>query len=220
MFQAILEQVKYNKEVYTTDMLRKQTALYMLQNPNVFFDYVSHHLLEDDESYESYIYNIFWGDTWGNQLCAAAVSHMWNVSISIVSPLYFKLVKLVHDVQFPHIILVANGGDPTSEIPCTHFSVTKINVPHPVLPGNTLEFKYTIPRKLHDVQKTTKNAKKWASKLTRDEAVTKFKSITKQADYVKDEMKKCEERFKELGGMQDKIGYVLKELGAKLKVLH
>ena len=62
-----------------------------------------------------------------------------------------------------------------------------------------------------------KMPKKWASKLARDEAVTKFKSITKQADYVKDEMKKCEERFKELGGMQDKIGYVLEELGAKLE---
>ena len=142
---------------------------------------------------------------------------MWNVSVSIVSPLYFKLVKLFHDIQYPQIILVAKGGDPTSEIPCTHFSATKINVPHPVLPGDTLDFKHTIPRKLHDVEKAKRNAKKWTSKLARDEAVTKFKSITKQADYVKDEMRKCEERFKEVGGMQDKIGYVLEELSAKLE---
>ena len=79
MFASILSQVYLGSDLYDAGMLRRQVALYMLKNPDVFHEYVCHHLMEDDGSYESYYHNIFRGDSWGEQLCVAAVVRMWNV---------------------------------------------------------------------------------------------------------------------------------------------
>ena len=54
MFNAILSQVHHKDQLYNADMLRWQVALFMVKNPDTFYDYVMHHLLEDEESYKLY----------------------------------------------------------------------------------------------------------------------------------------------------------------------
>ena len=83
MFNAILKQVYYKEDLYNADMLRCQVALFMVKNPDVFYDYVSHHLLEDEESYESYCWNIFLMEIHGVITC------VWQCSIQNVECCYF-----------------------------------------------------------------------------------------------------------------------------------
>ena len=50
---------------------------------------------------------------------------MWNVAISIITPIHKKPVALWHNKDIPDIVLVANGGSYTSKDGSTHFSATK-----------------------------------------------------------------------------------------------
>ena len=86
LFNAILQQIHHDKEKYTPDHLRRQTALHMLKYADIFYEYVAHDLIDFDESYKSYVTNIFNGKIWGDDLMASAIVHMFNIPISIVSP--------------------------------------------------------------------------------------------------------------------------------------
>ena len=61
LFNAILQQIHHDKEKYTPDHLREQTTLHMLKYADMFYEYVAHDLIDFDESYESYVTNIFMG---------------------------------------------------------------------------------------------------------------------------------------------------------------
>ena len=51
---------------------------------------------------------------------------MWNVAVSVISPIYSKPVNLWHNKPVPDIVIIANGGGWLSEVrPCTHFSATR-----------------------------------------------------------------------------------------------
>ena len=65
LFNAILQQIHHDKEKYTPDHLRRQTALHMLKYTDMFYEYVAHDLIDFNESYESYAMNIFNGKIWG-----------------------------------------------------------------------------------------------------------------------------------------------------------
>ena len=122
LFNAILQQIHHDKEKYTPDHLRRQTALHMLKYADIFYEYVAHDLIDFDESYESYVTNIFNGKIWGDDLMASAIVHMFNIPINIVSP-EMPTVDLFHNVT-PQIVIIANGGSSVSRKPTTHFSQT------------------------------------------------------------------------------------------------
>ena len=64
---------------------------------------------------------------------------MWNVAVSIISPIYSKPVNLWHDKTVPDIVIIANGGGWLSEVrPCTHFSATRWKDEHKDLIGAEL----------------------------------------------------------------------------------
>ena len=67
-------------------MLHKQAALHLVNRPHIFYKKVQKQLMAEGESYQSYCINIFDGIRWGEPLIAAALSHMWNVPITIVMP--------------------------------------------------------------------------------------------------------------------------------------
>ena len=95
----------------------------MLKYADIFYEYVAHDLIDFDESYESYVTNIFNGKIWGDDLMASAIVHMFNIPISIVSP-EMPTVDLFHNVM-PQIMIIANGGSSVSRKPTTHFSQTR-----------------------------------------------------------------------------------------------
>ena len=134
LFNAILQQVSHDPLLYTPDHLRRQTAYHMLKNADLFYEYVAQELIDDDESYESYVTNIFNGKIWGDDLMASAVSHMWNIPISIVSP-ELNTIHLFHDTT-PKIVIMANGGNAYScKKQTTHFSQTRSILRGYQLPG-------------------------------------------------------------------------------------
>ena len=77
----------------------------MLRHPNKFYKSIEQELTESGESYESYCYNVYHSKVWGDDLVAAAFSDMWNVAISIVSPMYKYPVDLWHNKDNPEISL-------------------------------------------------------------------------------------------------------------------
>ena len=84
-------------------MAMHQVALYMLCHPYKYFKCVEQELLRRGESYESYCYNIFNKNVWGDNFIAVVFGDMWNVAISIV----------------------ANGGCYMMQKGCTHFTATR-----------------------------------------------------------------------------------------------
>lgn len=118
-------------------MAYRQVALHMLRNPTKFYKYIEQELLATGESYESYCVNIFDGNVWGDDLIAAAFGDMWNLSISIISPISKTPINLFHANPNPEIVIVANGGAWTSpDKASTHFSGTRSKDPQHRLPGS------------------------------------------------------------------------------------
>ena len=71
MARAILMQVPHHPHNYTAEMAMQQVALYMLHHPYKYFKCVEQELLRSGESYESYCYNVFNKNVWGDDLIAA-----------------------------------------------------------------------------------------------------------------------------------------------------
>ena len=124
MARAILMQVPHHPHNYTPEISMRQVALYMLHHPYKYFKSVEQELLRTGESYESYCYNVFNKNFWGDNLIAVVYSNMWNVAISIVTPIHRKPFSLWHNKEVPDVVIVANRGCNTSKKGCTHFTAT------------------------------------------------------------------------------------------------
>ena len=106
-------------------MLMRQAALQMLRKPHGYHHYIEYELIQTGESYESYCYNVFHGNVWGDDLIATIIGDMWNVAVSIVSPISSKPLPLFHDKAVPDIVIFANGGNwLAGKRASTHFSAT------------------------------------------------------------------------------------------------
>ena len=120
-------------------MSMRQAGFHMLKHPEQFYKAVEDELIESGESYESYCFNMYHSNVWGDDLVAAVFSDMWNIAISIVSPLIKFPVNLWHNKDFPDVVLVANGGSYLVENnPTTHFSSSHVWDPDFRLPGREL----------------------------------------------------------------------------------
>ena len=108
-------------------MSMRQAGFHMLKHPECFYKAVEDELIESGESYESYCFNVYHSNMWGDDLVAEVFSDMWNIAISIVSPLIKFPVDLWHNKDFPDVVLVANGGSYLAENnPTTHFSSSRV----------------------------------------------------------------------------------------------
>ena len=103
MARAILMQIVHHPHNY----MPGQVALYMLCHP---YECVEQGLLQSTELYESYCYNIFNKNVWGDNFIAAIFHDMWNVVISIITPIRRKPMALFHNKEIPDVVIVANRG--------------------------------------------------------------------------------------------------------------
>ena len=72
---------------------------------------------------------------------------MFNISITILTPVLAEPMHLFHDeIDNPQVIIVGNGGPTGYEIQNTHFSSTVSRRPNVKLPGSTLS---NEQRKIH-----------------------------------------------------------------------
>ena len=120
-------------------MLFRMAALQMVRKPHKYYRLVEWELIQTGESYESYCTNLFQGNVWGDDLIAAVIADMWNLAVSVISPIFAKPVPLFHNKSKPDIVIVANGGSwLDADRPCTHFSTTRPKDEHQPLPGAEL----------------------------------------------------------------------------------
>ena len=126
MFTSALPQFLHHKEKYTTELLQRQLGLHLLKHAHTLYPYVQQCLEDSNESYESFCVNVFRGNVWGDDFLLAALGHMFNVAVSLVSPCFEDQYDLFHDKKEPDIVVIANGGNIYSPKPCTHFSGTRI----------------------------------------------------------------------------------------------
>ena len=87
----------------------------MLKHPHHHYKYTKTELIDIKESYESYCYNVFHGNVWGDDLIASVIGDMWNIAITIVTPICKNPFNLFHDKDTPDMVIVANGGSWMSE---------------------------------------------------------------------------------------------------------
>ena len=129
-------QVPHHRDNYTEETLMRQAGMFMLRNPHKYYKCLEIQLLETGESYESYCYNVYNRNVWGDDLVAAVIGDMWNIGISIITPIHNKPVALFHNKDEPDVVIVANGGCYTSKKkPCTHFTATRSYDPDFKKPG-------------------------------------------------------------------------------------
>ena len=159
-------------------MLQKQAALHLINWPHIFYDKVQRQLMEENESYQSYCINIFNGICWGEPIIATALSHMWNVPITIITATKYWVTKLFHESNSSLIVLIANGYYGTST-KCTHYATTELIVPDQnKIPGNATPYDDLVPVNLMNQQEALKAAISYAQCHTQDHIFTEFHKIT------------------------------------------
>ena len=136
MVRGILQQVVHHPTAYTAEMAMRQVAFHMLRNPNRFYKFYEENLLKAGESYESFVVNVFHAKVWGDDLIAAAFGDMWNLAVSIVTPILKKPLHLFHNKSIPDIVLVCNGGHYLGAGGSTHYNGSRSTDPHFRKPGS------------------------------------------------------------------------------------
>ena len=145
LINTIYEQVHSHRNITSPDVLRKQAALHLVNQPHIFYEKVQCQLLEENESYQSYCVNIFNGICWGEPIIAAVLSHIWNVPITIIMATKYRVIKLFHESKTSPIVLIANGYYRTSS-KCTHYAATELIVPDQnQVPGNATPYDDLVP---------------------------------------------------------------------------
>ena len=207
LFSAILDQITH-PDGYTAEMLRRQTSFYMARYAHVFFPLVQYDL-ENDESYESYLVNIFDGNLWADDIMIAAIGRMFNLSITIISPRFDEAMHLFHDVKDPDILLIGNGGPVMSERYNTHFSATKSKVLNAKKPGSTItadKLKFYIKS---DFEYGRKVGRERLIETEKQHALQRLKAINKGIHDMEDELNQMK---KSLDNMKRKKKDIEKEL--------
>ena len=106
LYDSILYQVSHDRK-YKSYELHRQIAYYMVRWPDICWPVVKDRMSPND-TYESFIKNIFYGFTYPpTYVVIAVISKMWNVSIDLITPRK-GLVKCFHDNPKAHIVLVHN----------------------------------------------------------------------------------------------------------------
>ena len=107
-YDAFLVQISRDRNKYKNEQLMQQIAYYMVKWPNKFYTLVKP-FLREQQSYESYVKNLFFGTQFVDyEVVTAVLTVMWNVSINIVFPGRGS-VACYHQCQTPDIVIVCNN---------------------------------------------------------------------------------------------------------------
>ena len=78
------------------------------------------------------------GEISGDEYIIAAISHMWNISISIILSGNSNEWELFHDRELAHIYVIGNGYRFQVRQEATHFSTTESTLQHARKVGNDI----------------------------------------------------------------------------------
>ena len=110
MLHAILKQM-YVPNNYTVKDFRSQISAFMACEVHYFYPWMSNYLNQKGLTYESYIIGVSLGDISADQFMLLAITRMWNISISILSPAFNTIWNLFHESKNPSIVIIGNGRE-------------------------------------------------------------------------------------------------------------
>ena len=142
-----------------------------------FIQLLLDHLLEHNESYQSYVVNMFDGKIFRDITMMAAVSRMWNLPCTFVSSMLWQTLQVHHEDDKPPIIIMGNGGDVKSCQPNTDFSTTEIKEGTRLLPRHNISDQEMMPKKYDNISKAESLATKWFQKFAKKTVLSEFDEI-------------------------------------------
>ena len=124
MLNSILQQI-YAPTAYQAEIFRMQIAVHLVKYADEFMGVLDKFLEQKKLGFVDYVFAVARGEVWADEYIIAAITHMWNISISIISPGYNNEWKVFHDRELAHVYVVANGYRFRSKQKATHFSATE-----------------------------------------------------------------------------------------------
>ena len=124
LLNSILQQI-YAPTAYQAEIFRMQIAVHLVKYADEFMGILDKFLEQKKLGFVDYVFAVARGEVWADEYIIAAITHMWNISISIISPGYNNEWKVFHDRELAHVYLVANGYRFRSKQKATHFSATE-----------------------------------------------------------------------------------------------
>ena len=124
LLNSILQQI-YAPTAYQAEIFRMQIAVHLVKYADEFMGILDKFLAQKKLGFVDYVFAVARGEVWADEYIIAAITHMWNISISIISPGYNNEWKVFHDRELAHVYLVANGYRFRSKQKATHFSATE-----------------------------------------------------------------------------------------------
>ena len=80
-------------------------------------------------TYESYIIGVTLGDISVDEFMLLAISRMWNISISILSPAFNMIWNIFHESKNPSIVIIGNEREFENKRVSKHYSPTEKTPP-------------------------------------------------------------------------------------------
>ena len=124
LLNSILQQF-YAPTAYQAEIFRMQIAVHLVKYADEFMGILDKFLEQKKLGFVDYVFAVARGEVCADEYIIAAITHMWNISISIISPGYNNEWKVFHDRELAHVYLVANGYRFRSKQKATHFSATE-----------------------------------------------------------------------------------------------
>ena len=124
LLNSILQQI-YAPTAYQAEIFRMQIAVHLVKYADEFMGVLDKFLEQKKLGFVDYVFAVARGEVWADEYIIAAITRMWNISISIISPGYNNEWKVFHDRELAHVYVVANGYRFRSKQKATHFSATE-----------------------------------------------------------------------------------------------
>ena len=194
-------------------MLRRNAAFNMAKYPEIFFPRVCDRLLDRNESYVSYVTNIFKGSYWAEISTVTSIAQMWNVSILILSSALANQIDVDHNLNNPMIIIIANGDDIHTPMPVTHFSSSQSKELRSTLPGTGLNITKLEPKKYKDVEDGKNMAKRWANSANKRVILQRLQGVDTCIDNFEQKLIKMNEELKHLKIIREHLAQDVVSLG-------
>ena len=216
LINAIYEQVHSCRNITSPDILRKQAALHLVNQPHIFYEKVQCQLLEENESYQPYCVNIFNGIHWGELIITAALSHMWNMPITIIMAMKYRVIKLFHESETSPMVFIANRYHGTSS-KCMHYAATELIVPDQnQVPRNATPYNDLVPINLTNQQEAQKAAISYIQHHTQDHILKEYHNISTGVSILKSEMERMNKWYSKLETMRESLVSQMEALGLEV----
>ena len=210
LYDPLLYQISHKKEKYKAFEMRKQFAYNLCKCLEIFKDIVEDHLKED-ESYESFLLNMFQGLSYPNfDVVCAIVAKMWNTPVTVISPRGVK--QKFHDVDDADnlIVIVWNGSQ---GVDC-QYTATKQNFIEwcPIKPLD-----WSAPVKIvNNVKSANELAEKLFRKQSSDQIKREYKRCSEVIIYMKEKLVQINNQVIVMENQLDSMRTMIKQCTADI----